>query len=192
MSGGTFGTTYVDPYPAIGEFGGHRIVYRTADGDYITENNEIAWLDITAEDGDALLLNYSLIDFDGEQIEFRYDVTHSNNWEKDFRETRYLGGSVTGDWNRAVGRTASLKGAAVTVKDQDTMRKFRRLAAYPGICHIRTVDGSSFACDIQVSEDRSYDKDTVRAEYSLSVTRVDPEEPEGLTLAEWISEEGSE
>ena len=192
VSGGAFGTTYVDPYPAIGEFGGHRIVYRTADGDYITEDNEIAWLDITAEDGDALLLNYSLIDFDGEQIEFRYDVTHSNNWEKDFRETRYLGGSVTGDWNRAVGRTASLKGAAVTVKDQDTMRKFRRLAVYPGICHIRTVDGSSFACDIQVSEDRSYDKDTVRAEYSLSVTRVDPEEPEGLTLAEWISEEGSE
>ena len=192
VSGGSFGTTYVDPYPAIGEFGGHRIVYRTIDGDYITADNEIAWLDITAEDGDFLDINYSLIDFEGEQIEFCYDVTHSNNWEKDFKETRYLGGSVTGDWNKAVGRTASLKGAAVTIKDQETMKKFRRLAVYPGICHIRTVDGSSFACDIQVSEDRSYDKDTVRAEYNLSVTRVDPEEPEGLTYAEWISEEGSE
>lgn len=192
VSGGSFGTTYVDPYPAIGEFGGHRIVYRTIDGDCITAENELAWLDITAEDGDMLDLNFSLIDFEGEQIEFRYDVTHSNNWEKDFKETRYLGGSVTGDWNKAVGRTASLKGAVVTIKDQDVMKKFRRLAAYPGICHLRTVDGSSFACDIQVSEDRSYDKDTVRAEYSFSVTRVDPEEPEGLTLEEWINEEGSE
>jgi hypothetical protein len=189
VSGGAFGVTYVDPYPAIGEFGGHRIVYRTADGDYITADNEIAWLDITAEDGDALNIIYSLIDFEGEQIEFYYDVTHSNSWEKDFKETRYLGGSVTGDWNKAIGRTASLKGSTVTIKDQDTMRKFRRLATYPGICHIRTVDGSSFKCDIQVSEDRRYDASTIRAEYSLSVTRVDPEELDGLTYAEWISEE---
>ncbi|OLR55033.1 hypothetical protein BHK98_02500 [Hornefia porci] len=189
VSGGSFGTTYVDPYPAIGEFGGHRIVYRTKDGDYITKDNEIAWLDLTAEDGDSINLIYSLIDFDGEQIEFRYDVTHSNTWEKDFKETRYLGGSVTGDWNKAVGRTASLKGSTVTIQDQDTMRKFRRLAAYPGICHLRTVDGSSFKCDIQVSEDRRYDSNTIRAEYSLSVTRVDPEELDGLTLSEWLSEE---
>ena len=189
VSGGEFGKVYVDPYPAIGEFGGHRIVFRTAEGDYITAENELAWLDITAEDGDLLDLNYSLIDFEGEQIEFRYDVTHSNAWEKDFKETRYLGGSVAGDWNKAVGRTASLKGSTVTIKDQDTMRKFRRLASYPGICHIRTVDGSSFACDIQVSEDRRYDQDTVRADYSLTVTRVDAQEQDGLTYEEWISEE---
>lgn len=192
VQGGTFGTTYVDPYPAIGEFGGHRIVYRTVDGDYITDGNELAWLDITAEDGNILDLNYSLIDFDGEQIEFRYDVTHSNTWDKDFKETRYLGGSVTGDWNKAVGRTATLKGSTVTVKDQGTMRQFRRLASYPGICHIRTVDGSSFACDIQVSEDRRYDQETVRADYSLSVTRVDPEELDGMTLAEWLIDEAGD
>ena len=189
VSAGEFGAVYVDPYPAIGEFAGHRIVFRTADGDYITAENELAWLDITAEDGDFLNLNYSLIDFEGEQIEFRYDVTHSNSWEKDFKETRYLGGSVAGDWNKAIGRTASLKGSTVTIKDQDTMRKFRRLASYPGICHIRTVDGSSFACDIQVTEDRRYDTDTVRADYSLTVTRVDSEEQDGLTYEEWISEE---
>lgn len=192
VAGGDFGVTYVDPYPAIGEFGGHRIVYRTADGDYITAENELAWLDITAEDGDLLDLPHSLIDFDGEQIEFRYDVTHSNAWEKDFKETRYLGGTVTGDWNRAVGRTAALKGAAVTIRDQETMKKFRQLAVHPGICHIRTVDGSSFACDIQVTEDRSYDQNTVRAEYNLSVTRVDPEEPEGMTYAEWTGEENGQ
>lgn len=188
VSGAEFGTTYVDPYPAIGEFGGHRIVYRTADGDYITADNEMAWLDLDAPDGDLLELVWSLIDFAGEQIEFKYDVTHSNSWEKDFRETRYLGGSVAGDWNRAVGRTASLKGSAVTIKDQETMQQFRRLAVYPGICHIRTVDGSSFACNIQVSEDRSYDQNTVRATYSLGVIRVDPEGPEGMTLAEWLGE----
>lgn len=189
VSGGSFGTVYVDPYPAIGEFGGHRIVYRTKEGDYITVENEIAWLDLTAEDGDLLDLKYSLIDFEGEQIEFLYDVTHSNAWEKDFKETRYLGGSVTGDWNKAIGRTASLKGSVATVKDQEIIRKFRRLSMYPGICHIRTVDGSSFACDIQVNEDRRYDSETIRAEYSLSVTRVDAEDFDGMTYDEWISEE---
>lgn len=188
VSGAEFGTTYVDPYPAIGEFGGHRLVYRTIDGDYITADNELAWLDLNIENGDYLDLVWSLIDFDGEQIEFKYDVTHSNTWEKDFKETRYLGGSVTGDWNKAVGRSASLSGATVTVKDQETMQLFRRLAVYPGVCHIRTVDGSSFACDIQVSEDRSYGQETVRASYSLTITRVDPEAPEGMTYAEWIGE----
>lgn len=188
VSGAEFGTTYVDPYPAIGEFGGHRLVYRTIDGDYITADNELAWLDLNIENGDYLDLVWSLIDFDGEQIEFKYDVTHSNTWEKDFKETRYLGGSVTGDWNKAVGRSASLSGATVTVRDQETMQLFRRLAVYPGVCHIRTVDGSSFACDIQVSEDRSYGQETVRASYSLTITRVDPEAPEGMTYAEWIGE----
>ena len=94
-----------------------------------------------------------------------------------------------GDWNKAIGRTASLKGSVVTIKDQEVMRKFRRLSVYPGICHIRTVDGSSFACDIQVSEDRRYDSETIRADYSLSVTRVDPEELDGMTYDEWLSEE---
>ena len=31
-----FGTTYVDPYPTLGEMGGYRFVLRTANGDYVT------------------------------------------------------------------------------------------------------------------------------------------------------------
>lgn len=182
-SGLTFGTKLVDPYPTIGEFGGYRLVYRTFNNDYITADDEIAWFDIDM----GLDLIYSLIDFGDGQIEFLYDVGQSNEWEKDFKETKYLGGSVVGDWNRAVSRTASLSGAVVTTKDQDSMRLFRRLADYTGICHLRTVDGSSFACDIQVSENRHYDKETIRGEYDLSITRVDPEELDGVLYEDWIS-----
>ena len=178
-----FGEKVVDPYPAIGEFGGYRLVYRTFNNDYITADNEIGWYDIDI----GLNLIYSLIDFDDGQIEFIYDVDQSSQWEKDFKETRYLGGSVVGDWNKAVGRKASLSGAVVTTEDAETIRMFRRLAVYAGACHIRTVDGSSFACDIQVSEDRRYDKETVRGEYTLSITRVDPEEPDGILFDLWTS-----
>lgn len=40
-----------------------------------------------------------------------------------------------------------------------------------------------------MSEDRRYDSETIRADYSLSVTRVDPEELDGMTYDEWLSEE---
>ena len=73
VKGAEFDTAYVDPYPAIGENGGHRIVYRTADGDYITANDEMAFLDLRETEGDRLDAVYSLVDFDGGQIQLLYD-----------------------------------------------------------------------------------------------------------------------
>ena len=32
---------YVDPYPTLGKNGGHRVVYKTVDGDYITASNKL-------------------------------------------------------------------------------------------------------------------------------------------------------
>lgn len=181
----TFGTTYVDPFPAIGEFGGHRFVFKTSNGDYITEDNHLAWLDTGEDEGDNLDLIYSVVNFGNGRVELLYDSTQSNQWEKDFQETKYLGGSIQGDWNPAVSMTSSVEVAMVTIEDQESMMAMRRLAAWPGICHLRTVDGSSYPCDIQVSEDRRYDQETIRATYSLSTTRVDPEELDGMTLEEW-------
>lgn len=184
-SGAEFGEIYVDPYPAIGEFGGYRFVYRTFNDDYITTDRSIAWLDVETN----LDLVYSLIDFPEGQIRFLYDVSHSNKWEKDFKKTRYLGGSIVGDWNKGVSRSGSMTGAVVTIKDQESMGLFRRLADYAGICHIRTVDGSSFDCNIQVNEDRRYDLETVRGTYSLDIDRVDQIEPAGVRYAVWFGEE---
>lgn len=185
VEGGVFGTTYVDPYPAIGEYGGHRVVFRTIDGDYITADNEIAWIDLGADQGDILDLKYGIIDFDGEQIQLFYDATQSSSWEKDFKETRYLGGAIQGDWNKAVGMTSKVDVSAVTVEDISMIKAMRRLAAYPGICHLRTLDGASFSCDIQISENRNYGQNTLRAEYSISATRVDPEGFDGETYESW-------
>ena len=181
-SGLTFGEKIVDPYPAIGDFAGYRLVYRTYNNDYITADNEIAWFDI---DG-GLDLIYSLIDFADGQIRFIYDVSQNTKWEKDFKQTKYLGGTVTGDWNKAIVRSATLNGAVVTTKDLETMMLFRRLADYAGQCHLRTVDGSSFACDIQVTEDRHYDRETVRGEYSLTISQVEPDELDGILYDDWI------
>lgn len=186
VKGGQFGEVYVDPYPTIGKTGGHRIVYLTADGDYITEEEFLAWYDLGESSGDYLDVMHSIIDFDGEQIELFYDTSQGNNWEKDFKETRYLGGSVQGDWNRPVGRTASFDVSFVTLEDEAQIRAMRRLAAYPGLCHIRTLDGSSFDCDIQVSESRDYGDDRFRAEFSLSITRVDSQELNGQLYSNYF------
>lgn len=179
-----WGTKYVDPYPAIGENGGYRVVFRTANGDFVTEDKENAWVDLDAE---ILDTEYNLIDFDGNTIQLYYNVDYSSSWEKDFTETRYLGGSVHGDWNAVVGRSGSISTVMLPLTDMDTIEMMRRLAVHTGICHVRTRDGSSYAADIQVSEDRSHEDREMVASFSMSITRVDPEEYDGMTYEEWLA-----
>lgn len=177
-----FGTAYVDPYPAIG--GGHRIVYKTVNGDYITADNEIAWLDIS----DPLEVTYNIIDFGKGRVILPYNIDLSSAWKKDFQSTSYLGGSVQGDWNPAVERSGSVGAVVVVSDDPETIEGLRRLATYPGICHVRTLDGSSYAADVQVSESRSYSTAGKIASFTLKITRVDSEDYDGMTYAEWIEE----
>jgi hypothetical protein len=188
--GATFGTTYVDPYPTIGPNGGHRFVTRTANGDFITADDELAWTDMTEADGDIVESDSNIINFGYGRVELAYNVDLSNTWKKDFTETKYLGGSVQGDWNPAVSRSGTLS-AVVLADDTDTIEAFRRLAVYTGICHVRTKDGSSYAADVQVAE--SYAQDTAHkiAAFDLTITRVDSEDFDGLTLAEWEQMEGN-
>ena len=191
VKGAQFGVTYVDPYPALGDMGGHRVVLRTENGDYITQDNMMAFVDSTDMDGATQLLNpeqWNIIDFEGKQIKFYWDTDYSNTWAKDFQETQYLGGSIQGDWNAAVSRSGTLSTQAITVLDQDMLQVVRRLATYPGICHVRTADGSSYAADIQVSEDRVHDDQEMVANYSLAITRVDSQGFDGMTLEQWQSE----
>ena len=189
---GTFGHTYVDPYPAIGEFGGHRVVFKTVNGDYITEGNQPAWVDLGEDEGDILDIEYNIIDFDGNQVLLYYNVDLSSQWDKDFNETQYLGGSVQGDWNPAISRTGSISATTITLTDQETIRKMRELATYAGVCHVRTRDGSSYEADVQVSEDRDHEDHDKIATFTLTITRVDPEGFEGIPIEMWQAEQEEE
>lgn len=191
VSGGTWNEEYVDPYPAIGEFGGHRVVYRTVNGDYITAENHPAWIDLGAEGGDLLELREAIIDFGGDQVRLAFNLDISSSWAKDFQETQYLGGAVRGDWNPAVSRTGSIGTVAVALTDQETIRAMRRLADYAGVCHVRTPEGSSFAADVQVSESWDNARGGKVATFAMKITRVDPEGMDGLTYDEWAPEEES-
>lgn len=42
---GEFNTKYVDPYPTLGKFGGYRVVFKTANGDYMTSDGLLGWRD---------------------------------------------------------------------------------------------------------------------------------------------------
>lgn len=181
-----FGEKYVDPFPTIGEHGGHRFVYRTINGDFITADNHLAILDMDEDEGDRLDSALNVIDFGQNRVTFQYNVDLSASWKKDFQETKYLGGSVQGDWNPGVSRTGSVSTCVVASQDQAVIEAMRRLAVWPGICHVRTKDGSSYAADVQVSESRKHDKGQRIVDFSLSITRVDPEDYDGLTYAEWM------
>ena len=178
--GAAFGEDYVDPYPTLGEHGGYRFVFRTINGDYITANDELAWLDIA----EPAVSEANIIDFGTGRVLLPYNVDLSHKWSKDFKETKYLGGSIQGDWNPAVSRTGTFS-TVVLADEQETIEAMRRLAVYAGICHVRTKDGSSYAADVQVSE--AYKQDTAHriVEFSLSITRVDTEGYDGMTLDEW-------
>ncbi len=183
--GAQFGQTYVDPYPAIGEFGGHRFVTRTKDGDYITADNQFAWYDTGENEGDNLDVRFNMIDFGDGRADLTYDCDINNDWQKDFEQTAYLGGSVQGDWNKAVKRSGTVNATAVQAIEGDTMQTMRRLADYAGICHVRTKDGSSYAADVQVGEKYNYASGIKQTDYTLKITRIEPQELDGMTLAEW-------
>lgn len=183
--GATFGTEYVDPYPTLGQFGGYRFVTRTANGDFTEPDGGLAETDT---ESDGLLPNeqdYNIIDFDGDQVIFYYDSDFSSSWDKDFKETKYLGGSIQGDWNPAVSRTGSLSSLVITTLDQELIQSLHRLAAYTGICHVRTSDGSSYAADVQVSKEVSHSDLGMLETYSLNITKVSTQGFDAVTIDEW-------
>ena len=182
VKGAEFGTTYVDPYPAFGEAGGHRLVTRTVNGDYATAIG-LGWYDTSSSDGDYLDDLNMVIDVNGDQIELPYEVTLNNTWGKDFQRTTYLGGSIHGDWNPAVTRDLSANTVIVRGDDLDRQLAMRDLAGYAGVAHIRTPDGSSLTADIQISENQSFD--TKKVSYSLTIKAIDSQNPVGMTLDEW-------
>ena len=185
--GATFGETYVDPYPAFGDACGHRIVMVTANGCY-TSASGLAWYDTSADDGDFLDEQQMIIDVDGNQIALPYNIKLSNRWTKDFKRTSYLGGSVRGDWNPAVTRDLTAETVLVRGDDLDKQLAMRDLAGYAGVAHIRTPDGSSLTCDIQIDEQQGYN--TKKVSYTLTILAIDPGDPVGMTLTEWESMQG--
>lgn len=183
IKGGSFGTKYVDPYPAFGDFCGHRIVTRTACGDYITEDNELAWINCDSDQNDVIFEDSMVIDVNGDQIDLPYNIELQNVWTKDFERTVYLGGSIQGDWNPGVTRDITANTVILRGRDLDEQISMRGLANYAGPAHIRTPDGSSVACDIQVRETQTYQNK--RVSYSLTIKVVDPQAPDGMTYAAW-------
>ena len=184
VKGAEFGTTYVDPYPAFGDFCGHRIATITSNGDYATADG-LGWYDADYVDGDILEDNNLVIDVDGDQIVLPYNLTLSNTWNKDFKRTTYLGGAVQGDWNPAITRDLSAGTVIVRGDDLDRQLMIRDLAGYAGVAHVRTPDGSSLTADVQINETQSYDSRAIT--YSMTIKAIDPSEPVGMTLEMWNS-----
>ena len=147
---------------------------------YITSDSSFAWLysDFSIE------YKKAIIDFDSESIEIQYNLDLDNSWDKDFERTVYLGGSVQGDWNPAVTRDLKIDAVSISLTEPTMIEQMRRLATYPGICHVRTPDGSSFSCDIQVSEKKDHDN-KMRTDFSLTIKKVDSEELDAVTEEQW-------
>ena len=171
-----YGIEYVDPYPASG--GGYRVVDITANGDYMAPDMP-AWIDIDHN----LQLPEVIIDYDeGKQIRLPYNITLANTWNKDFERNVYLNGAVQGDWNKAITKDTSISSIALKT-DDPLVEQMHDLAAYAGLCHVRTPEGSSYSANITVNESGSYGD--VLISYDIKVERVDPEGYEAMTKADW-------
>lgn len=172
---GEYGEEYIDPYPASS--GGYRVVNVTANGDYIAGDYP-AWIDYAH----TQTVDDMIIDFNGQQLLLPYNLTLSTSWEKDFERTKYLNGSVQGDWNRAV--TVDGDVSTVTIETDDArIDQLRALAAFPGVCHVRTPDGASYTADVQVKQSGEYSSALVS--FDLTIKRVDAPAPEGMLLTDW-------
>ena len=179
--GAEFDDVIVDPYPAIGEFGGYRLCLVTENGDYTTADGGYAWIDIASEFEDIA----QLIDFGGNHVELPFNTNIDNSWEKDFTTTKYLGGSIEGDWLAGVQKSGTVTAATVMLRDPDDIAMMRTLAEYAGPVHIRTKDGSSYTANVNVSESMGYNTAGKISEFNLTIQRTNPQELDGVPLSEW-------
>lgn len=191
VEGAVFGTTYVDPYPALGEFGGHRIVYRTVNGDYITEDNNIAMVDFAADEDEAYKhkLFGLVIDFNGNRLILPYNVSFSSSWSKDFTLTKYLGGSIQGDFNPAVERSDSANSVIPIEVEPENVELLRRLAVYTGLCHVRMPDGSSFTANVEVKDAREEKWTRRLSKVTLDIKACESSSRDGMTYEDWLRDQ---
>lgn len=180
IQNGQYGIDYVDPFPAFNKGSGYRIVNKTSTGDYVTVNGTFSWIDKL---DDYIEYHRLVIDFDRNRVVLPYNLVFDDTWEKDFKKTDYLGGSTVGDWNPAISFESSVATVLIPEMDENSIRMAHELAEYPGICHVRTPGGNSFAADVQLTENRTYD--ALVYEYNLTIKKVDGEGFDGMTLAEW-------
>lgn len=185
VQGAEWGTQYIDPFPTIGDFGGYRVVFRSLYGDYITSNNILAWTDYGKDENVYFYTPKTIIDFGDDSVAVMLDMTLTSEWAKDFQETKYLGGSVQGDWNPAVSRTGSVNATTIRFLDAETIQALHRLAGHSGVCHVRMPDGSNFHADVQVSLNSDFGNSPKITDCSLTITRVDGDSLDGQTYAEW-------
>ena len=171
---------YADPYPALGDHSGYIFVYKTKNGDTVMSGNEFAWLTVPL----TCRADSAILDFNGRRVMLGYNLSHSNGWEKEFQTTRYLGGSIQGDWTAGVSRTGSIESVILPSLDPDTFKALRNVAEYNGICHVRTCDGSVMTANVELEEDMSCEKAGKIENIKLSFTRVDPVELDGQLLSD--------
>lgn len=173
---GVYGS-FVDRYPASN--GGYRVVACTRYGDWITEDVTKAWYDVYT----GFIFTDIIVNYGDNMLILPFNVEIQNSWMKDFERKSYLNGQVRGSWNEAVTKDISIN---TTVRNDDdvTFRKLREIAEYPGICHIRTGDGTSYGCDLQVSYADNYN--TVITEVSLTAQKVDEERTTLETVTAYV------
>ena len=133
-----------------------------------------------------------VIDFDGEQLVLPYNVSLNNSWSKDFTKTKYLGGSIQGDWNPTIEKEISANTVIPILIEPDKMVTLRQLAVYPGICHVRTPNGSSYTANVEVKDDREEKWVPRLSKVSLTISKVDAEGFDGVTYEEWIDSQENE
>lgn len=187
VKGGTFGTTYVDPFPTLNFYGGYRIVTVTSYGDYITEENELAYTDIQT-DNESL---FQYIDFDGNQLTLKYNAELSGTWNKKFTTTNYLGGSIQGDWLEGTPFEGTTNGVVLRDIEPEQYAALRALGDFAGICHVRTTDGGNYTANVDVQIGESYNNPGHPETVSLTIKKIDNPRTDGIPLTEWEPGESS-
>lgn len=182
VQGAEFGSVWVDPFPTIGTTGGYRFCLVTKNGDYITEDYEPSWLDLEAGINGIT----HLIDFDGETLELMLNASNDEDSTKAFKRTRYLGGSIQGDFLESVEVNGEISGELVLDKDGDQYGVLRDLMDYSGVCHIRTLAGANYTGNVDVKDHYTYNSPGHPHTITLATAKVDDPQLDGVPLANWI------
>ena len=171
--------TLIDEYAPFGANTSYRVALRTVDGG--TE-----WADFPY----SLKAYVCRFDFDGQYLEFPYQMNIQNQFAKDFERNRKMTGEDDGFWNQGVERRASLSTDPVIFDEPTQIQRVFALARYAGAVLVRTPDGLCYQANVDVSGlDSSTSVDTIAVSFDateIELTdefRIPPAAPTGATGA---------
>lgn len=178
------GSAVTDRFAPYSTVGGTNPVYRVATR---TKDGSVTWNDVSyVLKGEGIRLDWGQT-----YLELPYNVTISEQFDKNFEARTHLDGTTNGYWNRGAVRQSTMTSDLIKLESDEEKALLREMARSPQAVFVRTPSGLAFDANVELDEiEESYDSGVTGV--SLKVTEVALTEEHRCSLTDIVAPAGEE